>query len=474
MIYFLNCFSVIILFLYNYPVRSGQTEQYRFIHDLPLSLAFENLSIFEPIASFGIVGIPTDWLILIVGCFNVSLLTFLITKLCHQVKSTHIFGGFVTCLVLNPLTFQVMFSIFFQFLSVLSTIFWAMSYRRRHACLAWGVIAISSHLSSLGIMALVMVYRIGRKYFPTRKLVVALLIVILSGTGFLLILRLLELSVVIRLFIPEGYFIGNYPTPNWVMHGLASLVMIAFVAMITESIDGIQRPNTTSFIEVVVATLVLAWSLSSVMANFHRFLVPLYWIVCCLMIIFGMHLIRTQPGRLAGIICVAGLSPLLLVMAGLNTLINGSPAIFMSERIGKNCVKFLMPKLRTLRNDSPLVNTLANVSISSNYIRMGKFFRKHSMDELFQFISIARGDMRLIGYRPSMADEYELNQLRHRKKIFEDRPGITGLAQVLYRDNEVSTRRKVACEKYYQLNQNWKLNLWILYRSAQVVFLPKK
>ena len=61
---------------------------------------------------------------------------------------------------------------------------------------------------------------------------------------------------------------------------------------------------------------------------------------------------------------------------------------------------------------------------------VGRFIRKTSLDELPQFWNVLRGDMSLVGPRPSLAYEYRAYELWHRRRVLEIKPGITGLWQV--------------------------------------------
>ena len=66
--------------------------------------------------------------------------------------------------------------------------------------------------------------------------------------------------------------------------------------------------------------------------------------------------------------------------------------------------------------------------------RVGKFLRKTSLDELPQLWNILIGDMAIIGPRPSLPNQYDLNDLRDKNGASKVKPGLTGLAQVSGRD----------------------------------------
>ena len=84
-------------------------------------------------------------------------------------------------------------------------------------------------------------------------------------------------------------------------------------------------------------------------------------------------------------------------------------------------------------------------------------------------INIILGDMKFIGPRPIMIDEFELIQLRIKNGI-NNFPGITGLAQINGRDF-VTLDKKVACEKYYNNKNNLKLRAYIFFRTIKMVIL---
>jgi lipopolysaccharide/colanic/teichoic acid biosynthesis glycosyltransferase len=145
------------------------------------------------------------------------------------------------------------------------------------------------------------------------------------------------------------------------------------------------------------------------------------------------------------------LSPLLLAIAGLVKLSSRGPVLFRQVRIGQMMKPFMFFKFRTMYADSDHAIHHAYVSwfISSSgkaqekdtrtFFKMtndaritpiGRFLRKTSLDELPQLWNVLRGDMSLVGPRPSL--RYELQQYKpwHRHRVLEVKPGLTGLWQV--------------------------------------------
>ena len=99
---------------------------------------------------------------------------------------------------------------------------------------------------------------------------------------------------------------------------------------------------------------------------------------------------------------------------------------------------------------------------------VGKFLRKTSFDELPQLINIIRGEMSVVGPRPALYNQYDLIELRTKKRIHELVPGFTGWAQINGRD-ELSIPLKVDFEEYYLKHQCFLLDLRIIWRTVHKV-----
>ena len=106
----------------------------------------------------------------------------------------------------------------------------------------------------------------------------------------------------------------------------------------------------------------------------------------------------------------------------------GRPVLFTQIRSGKNKNAFKIFKFRTMRH--PSVGT----TDESRITRLGDILRKWSIDELPQLINVVKGDMSLIGPRP-LLPEYDEHYSNEQNKRFLVKPGVTGLAQVLGRND---------------------------------------
>ena len=100
--------------------------------------------------------------------------------------------------------------------------------------------------------------------------------------------------------------------------------------------------------------------------------------------------------------------------------------------------------------------------------RIGKILRRFSMDELPQFWNILNGTMSLVGPRPITREE-EKKYGKYSNLIHTVKPGLTGLWQVSGR-NLTTYHRRIAINIYYVKHKNWKLDLWIIYKTFRTVF----
>jgi O-antigen biosynthesis protein WbqP len=151
----------------------------------------------------------------------------------------------------------------------------------------------------------------------------------------------------------------------------------------------------------------------------------------------------------------------MLLIAAMIRISSKGPALYWSDRIGKDNAVFKMPKFRTMHQGTPPVATHL-LSDSESYITpLGRCLRRLSIDELPQLISIIKGDMSFVGPRPALFNQYDLIELRARKGIHKLTPGISGWAQINGRDN-LPIAAKVELDEYYLRHQSFGLDLRIL------------
>lgn len=161
-----------------------------------------------------------------------------------------------------------------------------------------------------------------------------------------------------------------------------------------------------------------------------------------------------------------------MILIGIIVYIDSKGPIFhLSERMGVNKV-FRMPKFRTMRINTPIVATHLLISPDQYLTRSGKFLRKYSLDEIPQLLSVIYGDMSIVGPRPALLNQYDLIELRKKNGIDKIVPGITGLAQIMGRDN-LSINRKISYEKIYLKNMSIYFDLYIIIHTFFVVIHKK-
>ncbi|MBQ9117771.1 MAG: sugar transferase [Clostridia bacterium] len=147
------------------------------------------------------------------------------------------------------------------------------------------------------------------------------------------------------------------------------------------------------------------------------------------------------------------------------------PAIFKSQRIGKDGKVFNLYKVRSMTSDAPDNMATRHIDGKKYITKVGRFLRKSSLDELPQFFNVLKGDMSIIGPRPACLCEDVLHQLRFQKGVYAVRPGITGLAQVNGRDVlALDSQNKVELDEKYVEKITFCKDLKIFFKTFIVVF----
>jgi O-antigen biosynthesis protein WbqP len=157
------------------------------------------------------------------------------------------------------------------------------------------------------------------------------------------------------------------------------------------------------------------------------------------------------------------LLPVLLVAMAVRLTSKG-PALYWSDRVGRNNVIFKMPKFRSMRVGTPAVATHLLADARSHLTPIGSFLRKSSLDELPQLWSILAGDMSFVGPRPALFNQQDLIALRTEQGVHTLVPGLTGWAQVNGRD-ELPIPEKVKLDVAYLQRQSLWFDIHILWMT---------
>jgi O-antigen biosynthesis protein WbqP len=162
--------------------------------------------------------------------------------------------------------------------------------------------------------------------------------------------------------------------------------------------------------------------------------------------------------------CLAALVlfvPVMLVAIAVRLTSNG-PALYWSDRVGRNNLIFKMPKFRSMRVGTPAVATHLLANPKAHLTPIGSFLRKSSLDELPQLWSILVGNMSFVGPRPALFNQNDLIDLRTQNDVHTLVPGLTGWAQVNGRD-ELPISQKVALDAEYLMRQSIWFDIKILW-----------
>jgi Sugar transferases involved in lipopolysaccharide synthesis len=149
------------------------------------------------------------------------------------------------------------------------------------------------------------------------------------------------------------------------------------------------------------------------------------------------------------------------IVAFLVAVTSPGPVLYWSRRVGRDNALFDMPKLRTMRVDTPTVATHLLADAGSYVTPIGRVARKYSLDEIPQLWSVLVGRMSIVGPRPALFNQYDLIELRTQRGIHSLRPGLTGLAQVYGRDS-ISIPEKVELDAQYLRDQSMMLDWKII------------
>jgi O-antigen biosynthesis protein WbqP len=160
-------------------------------------------------------------------------------------------------------------------------------------------------------------------------------------------------------------------------------------------------------------------------------------------------------------VMVTVLIPLALIALAVRLTSKG-PALYWSDRVGKNNLIFRMPKFRSMRTDTPAVATHLLGDASNWLTPIGSFLRKSSLDELPQLWSILVGDMSFVGPRPALFNQDDLIALRTELGVHTLTPGLTGWAQVNGRD-ELPIPEKVKLDAEYVARRSFLFDVYILW-----------
>ncbi|SEA55454.1 Sugar transferase involved in LPS biosynthesis (colanic, teichoic acid) [Xylanibacter ruminicola] len=183
--------------------------------------------------------------------------------------------------------------------------------------------------------------------------------------------------------------------------------------------------------------------------------------------------------RVFDIVCsVIGLIvlfPLNLLIVVILKIFQGDPVFFTQERIGRGGKSFNIYKFRSMRQDSEQEGQprLAKKN-DDRETSIGRFLRKHHIDELPQLWNVLKGDMSIVGPRPER--QYYIDQIVKENpkyvELYQIRPGLTSYATLYngYTDNMEKMLKRLNLDLYYMVHQSFWGDMKIIAETVKIIF----
>ena len=176
------------------------------------------------------------------------------------------------------------------------------------------------------------------------------------------------------------------------------------------------------------------------------------------------------------------LSPLILIVSMLIKLESKGEVIFKQKRVGLNGKKFYMYKFRSmvinaeelkkqLESQNEMSGPMFKIKDDPRITKVGKFIRKTSIDELPQLINVIKGDMSLVGPRPSLPKEVKKFEQWMMERL-EVKPGLTCIWQISGRNN-IDFEDWMKLDIKYVRERSFKLDIKLILKTVLVLFGDK-
>ena len=186
------------------------------------------------------------------------------------------------------------------------------------------------------------------------------------------------------------------------------------------------------------------------------------------------------------------LLPLLAPIALLLFLTGEHKVFYLQNRVGYKNQNFKILKFATmLSNSSNMGSGSLTLKNDPRVLPFGKFLRKTKINELPQILNIIIGDLSIVGPRPQMDVDFKKYSNEVQQKIYNVRPGLTGIGSIIFRDEEsliskaaenedphkfykrVIAPYKGALEMWYQKNKSFVLDIKLIFITAWVIIFPE-
>jgi lipopolysaccharide/colanic/teichoic acid biosynthesis glycosyltransferase len=187
------------------------------------------------------------------------------------------------------------------------------------------------------------------------------------------------------------------------------------------------------------------------------------------------------------------ITPAFLIIIFILKLTGEHEIFYLQERIGLNNKTFYIYKFATMLKNSPnLGNKTLTVRNDPRITKVGEILRLTKINELPQILNVIKGDMALVGPRPLLTKSLQNYKLEVQNVIYKNRPGITGIGSLIFRDEELLVTRykdlgknpsdyyknyifpyKGALEEWYYYNSSLLVDFKILFLTFWSIVNPK-
>ena len=171
-------------------------------------------------------------------------------------------------------------------------------------------------------------------------------------------------------------------------------------------------------------------------------------------VVSAAALVVTAPVMIAAMVAIRLESP-------------GHP-IYRQRRVGKDGAEFDMLKLRTMVSGAERIGPGLSVNEGDTRItRVGRLLRRYSIDELPNLVNVLRGEMSLIGPRPTIQVQVAQYTERQRRRLAV-RPGLTGWAQIHGRTS-LPWAERIELDLWYIEHRRWRVDVAIVWRTLKML-----
>ncbi len=199
---------------------------------------------------------------------------------------------------------------------------------------------------------------------------------------------------------------------------------------------------------------------------------------------------KRQLDVIVSLISLILLLPLFIVVIFILRISAEGEVFYFQERYGIGNSKFKMWKFATMLKNSMNIGT-GSITLENDprVTKIGFFLRKTKINELPQIINILKGDISLVGPRPLVAKTFSAYHEDVKSKIYNVKPGLTGIGSIIFRDEEsiisavkdedphefykrIIAPYKGELEMWYQSKNSFFLDLQLIFLTAWVIFVP--